>query len=427
MRLCNLKCRQLLSTAFLLILATLMGWPISCSVRERDNIFDPKNPIDSLDLSLTLTSADSLISFYWHAPGGVSFKGFHLYRKLAGEPDFSSRAILAATQTTFTDTAQGFDIPHAYFLTLIGASTESPPSKQLHVVPGPGQIWLLDRWDEYFYKFSYDLRHKLLTHYAIWIPQDLAVNKAQQQILVTYPLFHYAELLDSQTGALLQDIETIAYPYACVFHAQQNAYWISDSTGYLFRAWANNVQNPELIDDALRKPIGLLVDAQGDIHVLDLRLNQIITYDLNGNRLNTISDFDQPIFLGLNTSGTHLYVINRGPTQNEIFRISTLNQQAVKIFADSNLTLIKQSPIDGSLWIVQNNKTSAKILQLSDNGVRLNTLGGFGNIADLAVNPYNGNIVIADRKLHQVIHMRANGNVIGKVENAPYPYRIFIE
>ncbi|EHO41508.1 NHL repeat containing protein [Caldithrix abyssi DSM 13497] len=408
-------------------LATVSLFFVACSVRERDNVFDPQNKLDSLDIPLTLTTADSLISFYWNPPSGIEFTGFHIYRKVSGQNHFTSRAVLPPTQSSFTDTSLSFDVLHSYYLTLIGRSLESPPTRVLNTVPGPGKIWLLDRWDEYFYKYSYGLRHRLLTHYAIWIPEGLALNRSDRQVLVTYPLFHYAELLDSESGALLAAIENIRYPYACAYHPAQKAFWITDSTGSLYRFSASGSQEAELIDDGLKKPLTIVIDASGNVYVLDFRLNRIVIYDQNGNQTNVIDDYERLIFLAGNQGGTHLYFINQSQTGNEVYRYSVLSGDAEKVYSGQGAAIVRENPQDQALWLAENMDNVARILQLSPSGVRLTTLDGFKHIEDIAINPYNGNVVVADSRLHQLIHLKPDGRVIGKISDAPFPYRIVIE
>ena len=297
----------------------------------------------------------------------------------------------------------------------------------LRTIPGPGKIWILDRWDEYFYKYSYDLRHKYLTHYAIWIPQDLALNKKAGQLMVTYPLFHYVELIDSQSGVLINAIQDLRYPFACVYHARQNTFWLTDSTGYLYRFKANNLQDKELIDDALNKPVTLVTDAFGNVYLLDTGLNQIIVYEASGARINKISDYGKLTFLTVDATGHYVHFISKQADSSRIYLYSPLTHKTRLLYSALNIDVVRQSPLDQTLWLVQNNASDARILQLSDQGVRLKSLSGYKKIEDLAVNPYNGNIVIADRKLHQVCHLTFSGQLIGTIDDAPFPFRILIE
>lgn len=412
---------------FYLIFALWLFSLFSCSVRERNNVFDPESGIDSLNFKLILNKADSLISFYWYPPGNVDYRGFHIYRRLNGQNKFISRAVLAKNQTTFTDTTVAFDLKHFYYLTLIGRSGESPPTKILATIPGPGTIWVLDRWDEYIYKYSYDLQHEYLKHYAIWIPQDLAFNDKQNQVLITYPLFHYAELMDAESGQLIDDINDLKYPYGCAFHPLQNTFWVSDSSGYLYRFQANDLQNKEIIDDALRKPLTVAIDGDGLVYVLDTGLNQIVLYGAGGNKLTTITDSWAISSLTVNPKTNQTYFLSKKADSSKIYLYLSLSKEKKLIFKGQNFDLIRQSAFDKTLWLVQNFDESAKILQLSADGVRLKSLSGFKKIEDLAVNPYNGNLVVADHGAHQVVHLLLTGEIIGKISNAPFPFRIIIQ
>lgn len=412
---------------FYLIVSLWLFNLFSCSVREHDNVFDPKSGIDSLNFELILTKADSLISFFWYPPGNVDYQGFHIYRRVLGQDKFSSRAVLNSKQTTFTDTVVSFDFKYFYYLTLIGQSGESPPTKILATIPGPGTIWVLDRWDEYIYKYSYDLQHHYLKHYAIWIPQDLAFNKKEHQALITYPLFHYAELIDAKSGQLINDINDLKYPYACAFHPLQKSFWISDSGGYLYRFQAGNLQNKRLIDDGLNKPVTVAIDADGLVYVLDAGLNQILLYNAGGSKVDAITDPWKITFVTVNHKTNQVYFISKKADSAKLYQYLTLSKEKKLILKEQNIDLIRQSSYDQTLWLVQNFENSARIVQLSVDGLRLKNLNGYKKIEDLAVNPYNGNLVVADRGAHQVVHLSLTGEIIGKLSNAPFPFRIIIQ
>jgi hypothetical protein len=66
-------------------------------------------------------------------------------------------------------------------------------------------------------------------------------------------------------------------------------------------------------------------------------------------------------------------------------------------------------------------------LQLSARGARLNSWQGFKYITDFAINPVNGNLVIADKVLHQLVHLYPDGRILGRFNKAPYPYKVYIE
>ncbi len=401
---------------------------VSCSVRERDNIFDPKSNLDTLNFKLLLKRADSVIQFNWNPPTNIDYKGFSIYRKVAGQATFTKIANLPSNSRSFTDSSIFMDDLHSYYLTIVGFSRESPPTPVLATIPGPGKIWILDQWNEYFYKYSYDLRYKFLTHYAIWIPHDLALNKKEHQLLVTYPFFHYVEILDSENGQFLDEIEDIRYPYACIYHPIQNSYWITDSTGILYQYSANNFKNRKIIDQHLKRPVMLAIGGAGKVYLLDKGLNQILMYNQNGIKIKSFTGYQQLTFVSARPPGTNVFFIEQSDdTESRIYKYSQISDRTTLFYTGPNISLVRESPFDQTVWIVQHSGGKAEILQLSANGLRLKSWNGYQKIEDLAVNPVNGNIIIADRGLHQIIHKQANGKLIGKIENAPYPFRILIE
>lgn len=413
-----------------ILLLTLLMLITHCSVRKHTNVFDPKSGIDTLDMKLELRSADSIVTLSWIPHYDTEIKGFHLYRRAGNQTQFSSLAILPAGQTEYRDSLVQFDTPYAYYLTLIGASGESPPTPVLKTVPGPGQIWVLDRWNEYILKFSYDMRHRLLSHYAIWIPQALAFNKQKTLAVITYPLYHYAEVIDPTSGLLKQEITDIRYPYACAFNPKSRAFYISDSIGALYQFTPNG--SVQLLDGELGKPEEIVFDAQGNAAVLDSYKKALILYQADGTRRAEITGFNghrfrSLRFLSVNQAGSYFYFIERNDTSDVLFRLSTLTDSISPVFEGQGLRAVRESPMDHSLWLAVNSDNGANILQLSPSGLRLNTLNGFKFITDIAVNPINGNLIIADRDAHQVIHVRSDGSRIGVFKEAPYPFKVYIE
>ncbi len=410
----------------ILIVAYLLS--NGCAQRERDNVFDPQSGIDTLNISFYFTRADSLIVLRWLPPQNVTIKGFHLFRKRASEKDFHSRAILPDTQFTFQDTVSQFDELYSYYLTLIGETHESPPTATISTIPGPGTIWILDRWAEQILKQSYDLQHTFLSHYAIWIPQELAFNHDRSRALITYPLFHYAELIDTQNGRLIAEITNIQYPYACAFNKKTRSFWLGDSSGGLYIFNPQSGQLPTAISPAPAKPKKIVFDSNGNAYILDAYPQTILVYNSDGQHIKTLDHGPQGTFkkltsLQANDQGTYLYIVDNG----HLYRYSTLNDSLTLLFRSPYLTITRFSPVDQTVWFVENYQESAQLVQFSTTGIRLNTLSGFRSVKDFAINPINGNLVVADPRAHTVYHLKNNGTLIGKYENAPYPFRVYIE
>ncbi len=414
--------------AFWLLLSAFFG----CSVRDRSNIFDPKSGIDTLNMRLYLRSADSVITLQWYNTYDVSIKGYHLYRRAEGETNFSGLAILPPEQTLFGDSSVQYDHSYAYYLTLIGESGESPPTPVLQTTPGPGKIWLLDRWNEYILKFSYDLRFALQTHYAIWIPQALAMDRRHHTGVLTYPAYHYAELFDLRTGELYDELTAVRYPYACAYEPLSRMYWLTDSSGALYRFSADNIRAPQLLDNRLGKPVALAFDENGNAFVLDARTKQIVVYDAQGQRSTTIAQyqgqrFNRLIDLKAAPDKRFVYFIDEQPQGNALYRFSVLTDSLNWVCTLQGMEIVRPSPLDQTLFVAINLDEQAKILQLSARGARLNSWQGFKYITDFAINPVNGNLVIADKVLHQLVHLYPDGRILGRFNKAPYPYKVYIE
>ncbi len=404
----------------------------ACSVRDRSNIFDPKSGIDTLNMRLYLRSADSVVTLQWYNTYDVHIQGYHLYRRAQGETNFSTLATLPPDRDIFADSTVQYDRSYAYYLTLIGASGESPPTPILQTTPGPGKIWLLDRWNEYILKFSYDLRFALQTHYAIWIPQALAMDRAHHMGVLTYPAYHYAELFDLDTGELYGEVTAIRYPYACAYEPLSQTFWLTDSSGALYRFSRDRTDAPQVLDNRLGKPLALVFDEHGSAFVLDAASDQIIVYNTQGQRTLSIANykgqrFNRLIDLKATPDKRFIYFIDEQTQGNALYRFSTLTDSLSLVCTLQGMEIVRPSPLDQTLFVAINLDEQAKILQLSAQGTRLNSWQGFKYITDFAINPVNGNLVIADKVLHQLVHLYPDGRILGQFNKAPYPYKVYIE
>ena len=77
---------------------------------------------------------------------------------------------------------------------LKGKDTKSNPTNLVSAIPGPGEIWLLDRWDFEALNLSYDLQNVKRRNYGVWTPQDLSVSITNDLALITYPSYNYFEV-----------------------------------------------------------------------------------------------------------------------------------------------------------------------------------------------------------------------------------------
>jgi len=400
-----------------------------CSERERTNIFDPSAGIDSLDLTLIITSADTVTTLKWFPPTSVDYTGFNLYRRAENESQFALVTSLSSNQKEYKDRALTFDVSYEYYLTIQGENSESPPSPKVKVTPGPLSFWILDRWGLNIFKTTYDLRHKRITKFAVWIPENLAFDTKNNLALVTYPQYRFAEIFDQYSGATTVTLPDFIYPFDCVYDPHREKFWLTDSSGYLYKI--NPIDGlSDLIDQSLQQPSQIIISNQ-TLYVIEIGRKQVIIYNSNGNRVGTLKnigniELQQPIYIQNDPLSEHIYIIDQTSTERILYRYAPLQNSLKVILKNEHLKTIKVNPRDNSIWLSIDNELNSSLMQLSNDEVRLE-LKGFSGISDFRINPSTGTLIVADYVEGFVKHIRTDSSTIGTFKEAIYPSKVYTE
>ncbi|HID39852.1 MAG TPA: hypothetical protein EYP36_10110 [Calditrichaeota bacterium] len=401
-----------------------------CEPRERTNIFDPLAKIDSLDLGLTITSADSIIGLRWSAPYIVQYDGFHLYRRMGNEKDYKKIASLPAWQKFYRDSIPTYDILYRYYVIVQGQSGTSPPSHSAQVTPGPVSFWVLDSWLYLTMHLTYDLNHTIVTRYGVWEPQDLALDKKNDRALITYPLFHYFEIIDMRDGSGLAYNYELDYPFVSLFIPQVDEFWLADTSSGLYKVDPLTGKSILFFSETVT-PLQMVSDARF-VYVLDTGLRNILTFDLDGNLNRTVDMLDtvvlqNPQFIEKTTRDGNLFIIDLNKTEEILYRYNVNDDSVRLIFKGQGLKTVRVESQGRYLWVSVNNEQGGELLQLSPEGLRLKTLNGFKYIADFRINKYNGGLLVADPGQKELIHIREDGTLIGKYSETIFPLKVYTQ
>lgn len=403
----------------------------SCSERERSNLFDPNGDSNSPEINFRLTSGDSIITLKWTQPSFSDYSGFNLYRKLEGETNFSLLTFLSKNQDEYNDYIQNYDISYKYYLTIVGQDNESSPTKTVQIVPGPDTFWVLDRWGFYILHLTYDLGHILLQYYGAWMPENLSFDLINKRALATYPVYHYIEIFNIETGEITTGISSIRYPYDCAFEPQSKNFWVTDSSGFVYTV--NSLSGAENeISASVKKPVQIKYSPKECFYILDAGLKKILVFDLQGELTGTIGQIgtytlEDPEIIEVSSDGNELYIVDQSQSDEILYRYFPSGGAAEKLCTEENITAVRLNPADNSIWISAYNGSSSNILQLSYQGIRLNSLEGFSYISDFQINPDNGNLIIADSEKGVVTHIRSDSSIVGTFSKAVYPSKVYIQ
>lgn len=399
------------------------------SSRERDNIFDPKNNKKTIEAGFGLTSQENYIRLYWNPPHDVIYKSFNLYRKTAGQDSFKLRTVILKGNNYFNDSDIIFDQNYSYYLTINGETEESYPTQIKSITPGPGNIWMLDRylWD--IVKLSYDLSAVSLRKAGAWRPENMAMSKKIG--LITYPVFRYLEIFNLENGRTIDGNLNLRSPFDATYDPVHGQFWVVDSTGSIYTI--DTVEaNEQLVYQDLKKPVQIEY-MNNHLFVLDRGFDRLFIF--NSTPLLTDS-------VGLNNSGqtfsdlklfrldeahNNCYLLDGKDGANTLYKYSLDSKQIEAVFTDSLIYSFDVNRRDESIWIVIANKVNSQLLQLSPAGNRLHTIDGMVRPTDVKINPYNENVVVADFYGQKVYHYRPDLSLVGIYSTIGDPFKVYIQ
>jgi len=411
----------------LLVISSL--FLLFCQQREHANIFDPQNQADSLDLNLHIVQSDSIVRLVWNAPSPERYSGFKVYRKSSGEAGFSVVGSVRAGHTAFNDSSVQSDRNYWYYVTVTGEDAESPPTKALHTMPGAGTFWLLDYWDFYIYRLTYDLEHIIATKYAVWRPQEMSFTPDFSAALLTYPEYHYFELFSPANGSGIRGFDDLNHPFACIYNQEMQAFWVGDSSGGLYTLGSSDAR-PQMLSDLPRRPIKICKNKEKLYFVLDMGRHSILIFASDGTLIRSVNrlgekTLENPFFIASSPATGDVFVLDAAEGTNYLYRYNPDTDAAQQLFSDAYLSAVTFDSVDQSLWLAINMPDSAKILQLFLSDLRLTEHNGFIKVSDIVLSPYTGHILVADAGKKELTHFRRDFSRIGVFKRALYPFRIY--
>ena len=406
---------------------------LSCSERKKDNPLDPNYPGSTSPINLSVLSFDNRIELKWNEPIITDYIGFRLYRKIEEtDTSFIQIAELLATTRIFNDYNIPFGKRYNYYITLVGTDSESKPSPVVSIIPGKGYNWVVDKYGYQILKLTYDAGHTILQIFTDWFPFDMAVAKEKSIGLITYPEAGKYEIINLNTGSIINSSFAIARPYVVEYDSAIGHFWLVDSSGYLYKINADNF-NATLVSGNFDYPISVsITENPGLINIVDYGKKQIFQLNRAGTIENTISSINghllkQPEeFRQSSANGRQWLTDNTGNLSLIYTKPSGANQFTL-IDSASNTGNIEISEFNDMLWYVSFASTNSSVVQLSPDGIRQQILSGFYSPWDINVNKYDGTLIIVDTGNSRILHLNNSGIEIGKSGNFNFPVKVVVE
>jgi hypothetical protein len=407
----------------------------SCKEREHSNPFDTDNDDAYLEIGLSLSSKDSLIIISWNIPSRPHFDSLAIFRKMETESHFNLLTTVSNTKDNFTDPVRLLDITYSYYIKIVGKDVESKATRTKSIIPGPGNIWLIDNFLWEINRLNYDLSASSLRKPGIWQPENLAFAHPIKRGLITYPLFNYIEIFDLENGNYLYGNSSISRPFDAVYDESINHFWLIDSIGSMYLI--DSTAHAQFAGEFFKKPVQIGM-VNNKLFILDAGRNCIyisnkspslvdsVCINQNGKHFTNLSLFRID---GLNQQ---LYILDKAPDNNTLYKYNLQTKLVKPVFSKDLIRTFDVNQQDESIWIIFDNKLNSILLQLSSTGDSLFNKPVYDIARDIKVNPVNGNVVVA-KILEQVnvlddkvFHYRS-GTLIGAYRTYGDPYKVYIE
>ena len=219
------------------------------------------------------------------------------------------------------------------------------------------------------------------------------------------------------TGENTINAEGLGKPYGvAVFHGRvyvsdtaQRSVAVFDIPGQRFFRIGDDDDRGKLVT-----PIGLDVDGQGNLYVVDNSAKVVQVYDADGKYLRTLAGdakwFERPSGIAVDAQGSRIYVVDTGGVGSEQHQVRVFDAQTGKHLLDigkrgtgpGELNLPRDVTIGqgGLLYVVDGGNFRVQVYR--PDGTFVNTFGGIGRQGgqfsrpkEAAVDP-QGNIYIVD-------------------------------
>lgn len=419
------------SFSFLLLFLLIL----SCNNRDRDNVFDPNTKKEYLDIGLSVNSLDSTINLSWYNLADPDYDSVLIFQKTGQGGNFKQIKTVARSQTKEQFKATQYDVPYSYFLKIKSPTLLSPQSRAKTVTTGPGEIWYMDTYLYELNQINYDMGTLIKRTSTQWLPKRMGISP--EKLLMTVPRIGQMEVYDKQSGKLLGISTAIDKPYDVLYDAHNKKFWVSDSNGALYYTDTESVINQN-VETNLGTPTDMVL-LGNKLYIMDIKSNNVIAFNTQNSITKRITGEEDNPFGGLkqlraDTTNKALYILDKKENQYQLYKYKEETEQLHKIYSDTTqLTSFDVDSDNETIWIVTYKNLNSNIVQLTAQNTRYHHLSEIERPIDIKVNPYNGNVIIADykfkfgRKENKLFHVRPDLSIVGRFATYGDPVKVYIE
>lgn len=179
----------------------------------------------------------------------------------------------------------------------------------------------------------------------------------------------------------------------------------------------------------LGRPLGLDLDQDGNVYVLDGLAKVVFVYDADGHYLRSLGDgseINRPAGLGVSADGSRVYAVDIGGTSYETHRIIVYDGKSGEKIAEIGKRGVKPGEFnlprdvsvakDGSLWVVDGG--NFRVQHLTADGTFIKSFGSIGRMPGQFSRPKesaidkDGNIYVVDAAFGNIQMFNSEGELL---------------
>jgi hypothetical protein len=396
----------------------------ACSDRPRLNPLDPLNPeTRGKPSGLSVMSVRDTVTLQWDELDLRDLNGFRIYRQVEGQAGFSFLAQTPPEANSYHHPGATFGLAHAYRISAVAADFESLLSDGVTITPGPTFSWLADERTGDLIQLTHDGLHEILRVRTFGIPIRLQIDAARGYVWVlnrfggeflrldrNKQLTAGNQRLDGPADLAVDQVD------GCVWVADSlsNGLMKFDSAGALIKTF-----------EAYKKIAALAVHPlTADLWALDRASQRVLILSRAGDlRRVAPVDLRRPADIAIDARTNKVWIADGD-------RVLKLNAQGdpeqIAAPALRFAYRIAADEASGGCWVIDYSLglQSSDVIKLKPTGEALFTSKGFDIPENLAVNPFDGACLIADRGNRRLVRLAADGRQLGTYERVSSPVAV---
>jgi DNA-binding beta-propeller fold protein YncE len=400
----------------LLAAALLAG----CTAREHANPFDPLNPVThGRPADFAALAQHGLVELRWSQPLIDGDFGYRLFRRVAGEADFTLLADLGARATEYPDGGVTDGVLHEYRLYYLFSGAQGGLPAEDGATPGPLRPWVADLSRRSLIGITPDGRHILSEIPGFVGPTHVAVDPASGLVWVS-DTYEGRVLIMDPPGRTVP-ISGLTEPVAIAIDPANQSGWVCDQgRNTVFHFAPTGFAFPPIT--GVQTPIGIACDPVRDaLWVCERGADRVRRFTRAGAPL-TSTTLAAPSRVAVDSiSGDAWVTCFDG---RRVVRFAAAGAAADTV-ALSGPIGVAVDPRRGRIWIAD--ALGSRVVALHRSGVLEFQVGGLPQAREIAVDPATGEAWVTVPGLAAVVRISAGGAVLGRLGGFRDPYGIALD